>query len=187
MRVASIESRAFGGARRRALLAVLVAAAPLAFAQAAGANVGETIFLRCTHNESLAGFSQSAYDQALKDLNADAEEYSRCAALIRQAQRAAAAGGRGGASVASQSAAAPVAIDATPSERRAISHAERARPEAVKLAGGVIHPGVVPVDIASAFSSLPTPLLATLAFLLACLLLVVGGALRNRVRAARSR
>jgi hypothetical protein len=44
----------------------------------------------------------------------------------------------------------------------------------------------VHVGIASAFNSLPTPLLATLAFLLACLLLVAGGALRKRVRANRS-
>jgi hypothetical protein len=44
----------------------------------------------------------------------------------------------------------------------------------------------VHASIASAFSSLPTPLLATLAFLLACLALVVGGAVRNRVRGGRS-
>jgi hypothetical protein len=49
-----------------------------------------------------------------------------------------------------------------------------------------LRPGVVHVDIASALSSLPTPLLATLAFMLACALLVAGRALRNRVRAHRS-
>jgi hypothetical protein len=54
--------------------------------------------------------------------------------------------------------------------------------EPVRLGGGVVHPGVVHVDVASALSSLPTPLLVTLAFLLACLLLVIGGALRKRVR-----
>jgi len=49
----------------------------------------------------------------------------------------------------------------------------------------VIHPGVVHVDIASALSTLPTPLLALLAFLLACALLLLGRAVRNRVRAHR--
>ena len=159
----------------------------LAIAQPAYADVGETIILRCTHGQSLSGFSQSSYSQALKELNADTEEYSDCSSLIRQAQVAAATGGRGGASVvAGQGGATPVAIAATPSEQRAITHAEHASPESVKLDGTVIHPGVVHANITSALSSLPTPLLATLAFLLACLLLVVGGALRNRVRARRS-
>ena len=53
-------------------------------------SVGEQIILRCTHGQSLSGFSQSAYRQALKELSADAEEYSRCAQQIRQAQLAAA-------------------------------------------------------------------------------------------------
>jgi hypothetical protein len=46
----------------------------------------------------------------------------------------------------------------------------------------IIRPGVVHVDIASALSSLPNPLLVILAFLLACALALAGGALRNRVR-----
>jgi hypothetical protein len=191
MRIASLESRSFGHVRRPALLVALVAAALLAIAQPARANVGETIILRCANGKSLSGFSQRAYDQALKELDADSEEYSDCSSLIHEAQRAAAAaaagGRRGGASVAAgQSGATPVAIAATPSEQRAITHAERANPEPVKLGGAVIHPGVVHTDISSALSSLPTPVLATLAFLLACLLLLVGGTLRNRVRAHRS-
>jgi hypothetical protein len=168
-------------------MAALVAAMALVLAQPAQANIGETIILRCTHGQSLSGFKQSAYRLALKELNADAEEYSGCASLIRQAQLAAAAGGRGGASVvAGQGGASPVALAVTPSERQAITHAEHASPEPVKVGGSVIHPGVVHVNVAAALSSLPTPLLATLAFLLACLLLFVGGALRNRVRAGRS-
>jgi hypothetical protein len=169
------------------LVSALVAAMALAIAQPASANIGETIILRCTHGESLSGFSQSAYRQALKELEADVEEYGGCSLLIREAQRAAAAGGRGGGTAgSSQSAATPVAIAATPAQQQAITHAENVRPESVKFGGAVIHPGVVHVGIASALSSLPTPLLATLAFLLACLLVVVGGALRNRVRANRS-
>jgi len=130
----------------------------------------------------LSGFSQSAYNQALKQLSAGTEEYSDCSSLIRQAQLAAAGGGGAGGGAG----ASVVAIAATPSERHAIAHAASAGSEPVNLDGQVIRPGVVHANIASAFSSLPTPLLATLAFLLACLLVVVGGALRNRVRARRS-
>jgi len=166
------------GARRPALLAALLAATLLAIAPPAHADVGETIIQRCTHGQSLSGFSQSAYSQALKELGADAEEYSECSSLIHQAQLAAAGGG--------QSAAALVPLVATPSEQRALAHAARAGSEPVRVDGQSIRPGVVHVKIASALRSLPTPLLVTLAFLLACLLLVAGGALRNRVRAGRS-
>jgi hypothetical protein len=172
-----------------ALLAALVAALTLAFAAPSYAtNAGEQVILHCTHQESLGGFSQSAYRQALKDLEseADLEEYSGCASEISEAERAAAGGTHGAAGSAVQSAAAPVAVTATPSQQRSIAKATSSRPEAVKLGGGVVHPGVVHVGVASALSSLPTPLLATLAFLLACLLAVVGGALRKRVRAGRS-
>jgi hypothetical protein len=77
-------------------------------------------------------------------------------------------------------------VTATPSQQRSIDKATSSRPEAVKLGGGIVHPGVVHVGVASAFSSMPTPLLATLAFLFACLLAVAGGALHKRVRAGRS-
>jgi hypothetical protein len=160
----------------------------LSIAPTASANVGETIILRCTHGQSLGGFSQMAYRQALKELSADAEEYTDCSSLIRQAQLAAAAsGGRGGEPSGSATTPSAAALAPTPSEQRAITHAGHAGSAPVQVGGQVIHPGVVHADIASAFSSLPTPLLATLAFLLACLLLVVGGVLHNRVRARRSR
>lgn len=174
---------------RIALPAALVVALTLAFAAPSdAANAGERVILHCTHNESLSGFSQSAYRQALKDLESesDLEEYSGCASEIVEAERAAAGGKRGAAGTAVQSTTAPVAVAATPSQQRSINKATSSRPEAVKLGGGVVHPGVVHVNVASALSSLPTPLLATLAFLLACLLAVAGGALRKRVRDGRS-
>jgi hypothetical protein len=185
MRIPRLESRPIGA--RLAVVTALLAAMLLAFAQPAGANVGEQIILRCTHVESLSGFSQSAYDQALKELEADAEEYSPCASQIRQAQRAAAAaaGARPGSAAAAPSAN-QVAIAPTPSQRRAITHAEHAGAEPVKLDGRVIHPGVVHVDVASALSSLPTPLLVILTFLIACVLVLAGGTLAKRVRARRS-
>ena len=56
----------------------------------ARADVGEKIILRCTHGESLRGFTQKDYNKALKELETSLEEYSGCASLIHQAQLAAA-------------------------------------------------------------------------------------------------
>jgi hypothetical protein len=170
MRIARLNSRL-------AALAAPFAIALLSSAPPASADVGETIIQRCTHGQSLAGFSQGAYSRALKELNADAEEYTDCAQLIRQAQLAAASG-RG-------AVAGPVPIPATPAEQRAITHAARAGAGPVKVGDQLIHPGVVHANIASAISSLPTPLLATTAFLLSCLIAVAGSVLRNRLRARR--
>jgi hypothetical protein len=161
----------------RLLALALVLAAGIS--SPARANVGETIIQRCTHGQSLSGFSQQAYREALKQLTADAREYTECGALIRQAQLAAATG-RG-----SSGGPAVLPIAPTPSEQRALAHASRAGSLPVRVGNGLVHPGVVHADIASALSSLPTPLLATVIFLLACLLLVAGGAVRNRLRARR--
>jgi hypothetical protein len=172
MRIARLNSRL-------ATSAALLTVALLSIASPASADVGETIIQRCTHGQSLAGFSQGAYSQALKELSADAEEYTDCAQQIRQAQLAAASGRSGSAG------AGPVPLLATPAEQRAIAHATRTGAGPIKVGDQVIHPGVVRANIASAISSLPTPLLATTAFLLACLIAVAGGVLRNRVRARR--
>jgi len=162
-------------------LAMLTMCAP------AHADVGEKIILRCTHNESISGFSQADYRKALKDLNADTEEYSGCEATIRQAALAAAAGGAGGGVAGGPGAPAAVPLPATSAEQQAITHAQKAGSQSVRLSGGApVRPGVVHVSISSALSSLPSPLLATLAFLLACLLLIAGGAARNRIRARRA-
>ncbi len=164
------------------LPAVIVALA--SSAAPAQANIAEKIIDRCTHGESLSGFSQKAYSEALKELSAGTEEYSNCAQLIRQAQLAAAGSGRGG---AGSGAVTPTtsAITPTPSEQKSIAHAHTAGSAPLQVGSQTIHPGVVPVNIASALSSLPTPLLATVAFLLVCLLLAVGSAIRNRVRNVR--
>ncbi|HEY4428423.1 MAG TPA: hypothetical protein VGN08_09495 [Solirubrobacteraceae bacterium] len=163
---------------RLRLVGVLLATTLLATPAPAGADVGETIIQRCTHGQSLSGFSQSDYSKALKELSADAEEYTDCAAQIRQAQLAAAGGG-GGAAAAGL----PVPIAATPREQRALSKAAASGSSPVRVGAQLVHPGVVHANIASAFSTLPTPLLALIAFLLAFLLAVAGGALRNRIRA----
>ena len=169
------------------LLGTLLAIALQPAVPTASADQGEAIILRCTHGQSLSGFSQNAYKQALKDLNADTEEYTDCSSLIRQAQLAAAGSSRGGGgSSGSGGGGSAPAVAPTPAEQRAITSAVHAPAAPVQVGKQAIHPGVVNVDVASALSSLPTPLLAMLAFLLTCLLLVAGGALRNRVRARRA-
>ena len=170
-------------------LVLLATIAALAMIVApAQANTAEKIIDRCTHGESLQGFSQKAYSEALKDLSAGTEEYSNCAQLIRQAQLAAAGGGHGAGSGSGATATpSATAVTASPAEQRAIARAPSAGAAPVQVGGQTIHPGVVHVDVASALSSLPTPLLATLAFLLLCLLLAAGGSARNRIRAHRSK
>lgn len=173
--------------RQRALVSAAVLCAIALTAGAAQADVGEQIVQRCTHGESLRGFSQAAYAQALKDMSAGTEEYSNCAQLIRQAELEAA--GRGGAVPASTGPATSgaVAIAATPEEQAAVARARRAGAPAVQVGGQTVRPGVVRVNIASALSSLPAPLFATVAFLALCLLLALGAGVRNRIRARRGR
>ena len=144
----------------------------------ASADVGATIINRCTHGQSLSGFSQAAYRQALQELPTEVEEYSDCANLIRRAELAAA--GRGASAGATP-------IPLTPVERGALNRVSKVRPTPLRVGNQLIRPGEIHANIASALSSLPTPLLATLAFLLACVLLLAGKAVRERVHAYRSR
>ncbi len=157
----------------------------LSFATPARADIGEKIILRCTHGESLSGFTQKDYNKALKELETSTEEYSDCASLIHQAQLAAAGsrGGSGGGGGGSSTGAGAVtaATPATTAEQRNLSRAPSAGAAPLQVGNQVIRPGVVHADIASAFSSLPTPLLAILLFLVACAVALAGGVLRNRV------
>lgn len=160
----------------------------LGSAETAQADVGEKIIDRCTHGESLRGFSQAAYRQALKDISAGTEEYSNCAQLIRQAQLEAAGGhGASPAVTGAGTTGIPAVIAATPEERQAIARAPSIGGAPVRVGGQTVRPGVVHADIASALSSLPTPLLATVAFLVVGLLVAVGAGVRNRIRAYRGR
>jgi hypothetical protein len=122
----------------------------------------------------------------LKELETSLEEYSGCASLIHQAQRAAAGsrggfGGGAGGGGSTGTGASTAAATATPAERGNLSRAPSTGAAPLKLGGQVIRPGVVHVGIASAFSSLPTPLLAILLFLVACAVALAGGVIRNRV------
>lgn len=154
-----------------------------AIATPASADVGAKIIERCALGESLSGFSQRAYREALKELTTESEEYSECGELIRKAQLAAAAAGHGSTPASGNSG--PAVTPVTPTERRALERTGHTGLPAVHVGNQIIQPGVVHADIASAVSSLPAPLLAVLAFLLACAVLLAGGTLARRIRARR--
>jgi hypothetical protein len=160
-----------------ALLLVLSAAA------AARADVGASIIERCTHGQSLNGFTQQDYRRALQELPAEVEEYSDCANRIRRAQLNAAGTGSGGASGAE--AAAPLAL--TSSEAASLRTAPHSGATAQRVGGRVVRPGVVQASVSSAFSTLPTPLLATLALFVAAGLWWGGTSIFDRVRSRRPR
>ena len=171
---------------RRRLQRLVLAAALLVLASppSARADVGATIIERCTHGQSLGGFSQQDYRRALQELPTEVEEYSECGNLIRRAQLAAARGGGG--SGAGAGPAAPVATPLTPAERSALRQIAKTGSAPQLIGNEVIYPGVVHAGVASALSTLPNSLLALLAFLLACALVLGGRAVRNRVHARRS-
>jgi hypothetical protein len=148
---------------------------------AAHADVGEKIIERCTHGQSISGFSQQAYRRALQELPTEVEEYSDCANLIRRAQLAA-AGGQGGSGAGGPLVATPL----TSSERRALLGVPKTGAAPLRVGGKLVQPGVVHPNVASALSSLPDPLLALLAFLLACVLAVGARAVTRRVIARRA-
>lgn len=189
MRIVHSESRPNGGVtaggnRRRAVGGLSLACALLmllSIAPAAGADVGQTIINRCIHGQSLSGYTQQDYNRALQELPTEVEEYSDCGQLIRRAQLAA-AGGRGGSGGAGA-----VPIPLTPSERTALTRVPKTGAAPVQVGGQIIRPGVIHANISSALSSLPTPLLAILALMLAYALVQAGGTIRDRVRTHRSR
>jgi hypothetical protein len=165
-------------------LAAVVLATALAAPAASASNVVQQLIERCGHGESLSGFSQGDYAKALKQLSATTEEYSECAQLIRAAQLAAAA--NRGNPTGSRAAAANGPLEATAAERRSLAGAASAGARPVSIGGQEIHPGVVHADIASALSTLPTPVLVLLAFLLACALGTGVAIVRRRVRDGHS-
>lgn len=172
--------------RTRLLRPALALALPLsiAFPAAAGADVGEKIIERCTHGQSIAGFSQQAYRRALQELPTEVEEYSDCANLIRRAQLAAAGGSGGGGG--GLGGGPPVATPLSSSERRALQGIPKTGAEPLHVGSGLVRPGVVHANVSSAFSSLPDPLLAVLAFLLACAAALAGRAIGRSVLARRA-
>ncbi len=173
-------------ALRRSALAVAAALLlPLAAAAPASGSQATKILEACSNGTLPTGYSQQAYSQAIKQMPPELSEYTDCPDLIHKAQLAGAAGSHGGlgGGGASGSGGGGSAVAApTPTEQHTLESIPHASAPSVPVDGEVIHPGVVHVDIASALSTLPTPLFALLAFLLACALLLLGRAVRNRVR-----
>jgi hypothetical protein len=154
----------------------------LALVASASADTGTKIINRCTHGQSLGGFSQQDYRRALQELPTEVEEYSDCANLIRRAQLAAAGKGGGSGGGGPTAGATPL----TPSERTALEHVTSAAAAPQQVGGQLVRPGVVHRDVASALSSLPDSLLAILVFLLACAFALGGRAIRNGIRDHRA-
>jgi hypothetical protein len=174
------------------LLATLTMLAWSALAAPAQADIGSKIIERCTHNESLSGYSQQDYRRALQEMPTEVSEYSDCGELIRKAELAAAGAGVGArpgeaAATAANAAAPNTPIPTTPAEQHAIAEAHRTGAVPVQIGKAMIRPGVVHADIASVVNSLPAALLAVLALLLGGALWVGGGAIRRRVIDARNR
>jgi hypothetical protein len=163
------------------VLALLLAALAVVPSQAAAEDVGHKIIRLCAEAKSLSGFPPSAYAKALKEISPTTEEYSECGQLIRQAQAASAAGNSSSAG-GGGSTGLTAAIQATPAEQASIAAAAKSGSAPVDLDGQEVHPGVVHADVSSALSTLPTPLLVLLAFLLACLVAFCGGFARKRFR-----
>src|SRR5271163_3461173 len=163
------------GTRATALLAALACA--LALPASASADAGAQVVYQCLHQGVVSStYSQAAYAEALRELGADEVEYSDCPQLIRAAQLAAAARGSGGAGSSIDGAPTVTPTSFTPKERAAI--AALASPKIggapVTVGGRVVQPGLVHVNLASAVSTLPTPLQVLLATLAAAALLALG-------------
>ncbi len=177
-------------ARVAPLRSTLAVAAALLLLFAAGASASKSEVAKiyeeaCGNGKVPIGYSQRAYSQAIKEMEPFLAEYTDCTDLIHKAQLAgAASGSHGGPGGGSGGAGSAVVAPPTPTEQHTLERVPHASAPSVPVGNEVIHPGVVHVDIASALSSLPTPLLALLAFLLAGALLLLGRTVHSRVRRA---
>lgn len=168
----------------RAPVAALVLALTLAAgaSPAAAESVGQKIVEKCGHHESLSGYTQQQYEEALKDMSTGTSEYSSCEEEIRKAELAAVGGGAvGGRAAAASSAPIPL----TPAEQTAVRHARKHGSAPVRVGNEPIRPGVVHANIASAINTLPHSLFAVIALMLAAAAALAVGEVRKRVRARR--
>jgi hypothetical protein len=153
----------------------------------ASASEVTKIYEACGNGTLPTGYSQQAYNQAIKEMEPELAEYTDCPDLIHKAQLAGAAGSHSAGTSSGPSEAGTVAVaPPTPTEQHTLESIPHASAPPVQVGGEVVHPGVVHVNLASALNTLPTPLLALLAFLLACALLAIAWAVRRRVRRAGS-
>jgi hypothetical protein len=167
-----------------ALAALLTLVCLAASASVAVADTGTKIIERCTHGQSLSGFSQKDYRRALAELPTEVEEYSPCGNEIRQAQLAAAAGRGGGSSGGGGTSSLSTPI--SPAEQSSLTGASKASSGPLRIGGESVQPGVIHANVSSAFSSLPASLLAVLAFLLACAATLGGKSIQKAIRDHRT-
>lgn len=166
--------------------AVLLAVALVALGAAPPPSAASTrkILETCSEGKIPRGYSQQAYNQALRRMPPELSEYSDCSDLIHKAQLAAATGTTSGGSGGGTGplGAAAATAPPSPSEQHALERATHRGNAPVSVGGEPIHPGVVHVDIASALSALPTPLLSLLVLLAACALWLLGRGIYARAR-----
>jgi hypothetical protein len=172
----------FAPALAAALIALVCFAASASLALA---DTGTKIIERCTHGQSLSGFSQKDYRRALAELPTEVEEYSDCANLIRHAQLAAAGGGGGGGG-SGGGGSAQLATPISAAEQSSLTGASKASSGPLRIGSENVQPGVIHANVSSAFSSLPAPLLAVLAFLLACAAALGGRSIQKAIRDHRT-
>lgn len=198
------------GSRRRLAIGVatlcLLCTGSLSTAGGAFASSGAVARLTATCEEEKlpSGYSEQEYHEALEHLSAYAVEYTRCDELIVDAERRGARGPstgghggsgggtsggsttKGGASGGSGASVAP----ATPEEQQEIAKAQQTPPAAVTLGGGsagpgaAVAPGVIHTNVSSAFKSLPDALIAVIAAIAALIVVLLGRAVRERMRFA---
>lgn len=156
----------------------------------ASASEASTIIERCAKAQSLGGFSQKGYREALKQMPTVGSEYSDCPTLIREAELAATAGGGGagiGGAGESTGAISNAPIALTPVEQQEVLRAHRHGSTPVLVGAKPLVPGVVHASVASTASTLPTSLLTMLGVLLGAGVLLAAGETLKRVRAGRNR
>lgn len=162
--------------RRTGICAGLAACALAALLLAAPAwgSEANTIIQRCIQGQSLSGFSQKGYREALKQMPTEVAEYYDCTTLVHDAQLAAVGGpgtplgaGAGGGLAGGAGASSNTPIPLTPAEQQEVTRAHRHGSVPVLVGSSRVKPGVVHANVASAASALPTSLDAVLALLLA--------------------
>lgn len=157
----------------------------------ASASEASTIIERCAKAQSLGGFSQKGYREALKQMPTVGSEYSDCPTLIREAELAATAGGGSGAGIGgageSTGAISNTPIPLTPVEQQEVLRAHRNGSTPVLVGAKPLVPGVVHASVASTASTLPASLLTMLGVLLGAGVLLAAGETLKRVRAGRNR
>ena len=173
----------------------LLVAAPSAFAHSYPDTVGSALHDCGAGHDPLKGhYSLKVLHKALKDVKGESLQYTNCATILQQAINADSVGKRPPPSpppvkgkVTRPHPPVYVSHPAAVAKHR-IKQLEHGAGGPVKLPSGeVVTPGAVTGSGASFLSSLPTPLLAVLAALLAAVLAVSGRAIQNVVRTRRSR